>query len=663
MNTLRVFCLYLIVAFIGLSCAENDIESMDYDSYPYYIADDLGLIFNRNEIKYRVWSPTAEGARLNFYNKSLGGSKVSDVALTKSNLGTWMAIMDKSKEGLYYTVQVKIDGKWLDEVPGPYARAVGTNGQRGQIVDPSKCNPAGWRDDKGVGKKNKTDALIYEVHIRDFSIHPKSGMKNKGKYLAFTEAQTTTAGGTPTGLNHLKDLGVTHVHLLPTFDYLSVDESKLDTPQFNWGYDPQNYNVPEGSYSTNPADARVRIEEFKSMVMALHKAGIGVIMDVVYNHTGRVDGLSFEETVPGYYYRHMENGDLSNASGCGNEIASERSMVRKFIVNSLKYWMSEYHIDGFRFDLMGIHDQETMNLISTELSRLNPDVLLYGEGWTAGDSPLPENQRALKKYTHKMPGIAAFSDDIRDGVKGHWYDHKSKGFVSGNLNLRESVKFGIVGATSHSEIDYNHINNSDTAWAVEPGQCVCYVSCHDNHTLYDKLKIANPKASEEDIEKMHILSNAIVLTSQGIPFLHAGVDFMRTKDGVENSYQSPDSINQIVWSRKEKYAHVYQSYKDLVELRKEHPAFRLGTTESIQKNLHFLETDSSLIAYTIQAPEADSWDEILMIFNGSSQKSPFKLPEGLWQADFLNAAKNEGKIISGSIDIDPYSFSVLYKNY
>jgi len=663
MNTLRVFCLCIIIALTGFSCVENGIESMDYDSYPYYIADDLGLIFNRNEIKYRVWSPTAEGARLNFYKSPMGGSKVNSQELTKSNLGTWMTAMDKSAEGLYYTVQLKLNGEWQDEVPGPYARAVGTNGLRGQIVDPSKCNPQGWRSDKGVGKKKKTDALIYELHIRDFSIHPESGMENKGKYLAFTELQTATNDGTPTGVSHLKELGVTHVHLLPTFDYLSVDESKPDTPQFNWGYDPQNYNVPEGSYSTNAADASVRIEEFKSMVMALHSAGIGVIMDVVYNHTGRVDGLSFEETVPGYYYRHTKDGELSNASGCGNEIASERPMVRKFIVNSLKYWMKEYHIDGFRFDLMGIHDQETMNLISTELSRLNPDVLLYGEGWTAGDSPLAENQRALKKHTHKMPGIAAFSDDIRDGIKGHWYDHKSKGFVGGNLELRESVKFGIVGATPHKEINYDNINNSDTSWASEPSQCVCYVSCHDNHTLYDKLKIANPDASDDDIKKMHVLSNAIVLTSQGIPFLHAGVEFMRTKDGVENSYQSPDSINRIVWNQKEKHSEIYQSYKDLIKLRLEHPAFRLGTTESLQKNLSFLETDSSLIAYRIVAPEDDAWDEVLVVFNGGAKWVPFNLPEGLWQVEFLGARKDEGRIISGAIDIDPYSYSVFYKNY
>jgi len=384
----------------------------------------------------------------------------------------------------------------------------------------------------------------------------------------------------------------------------------------------------------------------------------------VYNHTGRVDGLSFEETVPGYYYRHTQNGDLSNASGCGNELASERSMVRKFMVNSLKYWMSEYHIDGFRFDLMGIHDRETMNLISTELSKINPDVLLYGEGWTAGDSPLPEDQRALKKYTHKIPGVAAFSDDIRDGIKGHWHDIKSKGFVGGNLNLRESVKFGIVGAIPHDQINYDHINNSDTAWAKEPSQCVSYVSCHDNHTLYDKLKIANPGASEEDIQKMHILSNAIVLTSQGIPFLHAGVDFMRTKYGEENSYQSPDSINQIDWQRKGKYDEVFKAYQDLVQLRKEHSAFRLGKTELIQKNLEFLESDSSLVAYTILAPENDSWDEILLTFNGSSDAKSLQLPKGLWQIEYLNSIRNEeGKIISGKIEAEPYSFSILYKIY
>ena len=652
---------FILFTVILSSCDHSESKKMDLDSYPYYIADDLGLVFNRDEIKYRIWSPTAEEAKLNFYKKPLGGEKIEELTLSESNLGSWMGRMNPEKEGLYYTVQVKINGKWQEEVPGPYAKAVGTNGLRGQIINPSMHYPKGWRYDKGVKLSKKTDALIYEVHIRDFSIHPESGMENKGKYLAFTEADTKTPKGIPTGVSHLKELGVSHVHLLPTFDYLSVDESMPDKPQFNWGYDPQNYNVPEGSYSSDPSDSRVRIEEFKSMVMALHQAGIGVIMDVVYNHTAKVDGLSFEETVPQYYYRHNDKGELSNATGCGNEVASERSMVRKFMINSLKYWMNEYHIDGFRFDLMGVHDQETMNHIRTELSRINPDVILYGEGWTAGDSPFPAEKRALKKYTANMPGIAAFSDDIRDGIKGHWSDRKAKGFVGGNLQLKESVKFGIVAATLNKQVDYSRVNDSDTAWADEPNQCMVYVSCHDNNTLYDKLKIANPSASEDEIIRMHILSNAIVLTSQGVPFLHAGVDFLRTKDGVENSYKSPDSINQIDWRRKEEYIEVFKAYSKLVKLRKAHPAFRLGSKAEIQERLNFLESDSSLIAYTIDAPESDNWKDVLVIFNGGSESNIFDLPDGKWQVAFYNSEEKEEEWLSGEQMTEPYSYSVLYK--
>jgi pullulanase len=321
---------------------------------------------------------------------------------------------------------------------------------------------------------------------------------------------------------------------------------------------------------------------------------------------------------------------LSDASGCGNEVASDQPMMRKFMVESLKYWMEEYHVDGFRFDLMAIHDIETMNQIEGELRKQNPNVLLYGEGWTAGDSPLPVEDRALKAHTHQMPGIAAFSDEIRDGLKCHWSSHESKGYVSGNFGLKESVKFGIVGAINHSQIDYKAVNNTDTAWAAEPHQCMVYVSCHDNHTLFDKLKIANPDASEEEIRKMHLLSNFVVLTSQGVPFLHAGVEFLRTKDGVENSYKSPDSVNRIDWDRKTQYQDHVDHYQELIQIRKAHPSFRLESAEEVRERLNFLETEESLLAYEIQSPEGDEWKRVMVIVNASQEKVKFSIPEGNW---------------------------------
>ena len=419
-----------------------------------------------------------------------------------------------------------------------------------------------------------------------------------------------------TGLDHIKELGVTHIHLLPSFDFMSIDETKLEEQNFNWGYDPQNYNVPEGSYSTNPADGNVRIREFKQLVKTLHENGLRIVMDVVYNHTGATMESNFNQIFPEYYYRMTPRGGFSDASACGNETASEKPMVRKFIIESVKYWAQEYHIDGFRFDLMGIHDITTMNEVSKALHEIDPTIFIYGEGWTAGDSPLKEKKRALKKYTFKMEGIAAFSDDMRDGVKGHVFTHHDRGFASGNPNSKESVKFGIVAATEHPQINYEAVNYSDYAWAKEPSQCINYVSCHDNHTLLDRLINSNPGEPESELIKMHKLANTIILTSQGVPFLHAGVEMLRTKQGVENSFKSPDSINQIDWSRKTEYLEVVNYYQKLIDLRKNHPAFRMPTKTMIQKHLSFIEMpDSNLIGYQIKGnANDDSWETDFIIF-------------------------------------------------
>jgi pullulanase len=616
-----------------MSCQQTEQKQTMDKEYPVYKNNDLGLTFGESGMTLKVWSPMAEAVKLNLYKQDVGEEKaLEEIEMNVETGGVWSAVLNAEKEGLYYTLQTEHEEGWSEEVPDPYVKAVGRNGKRGQLINPADAYPDNWSEDKrpDLSGMKPNDFLVYEVHVRDFSISENSGMENKGKFLAFTERGTKNSKGLSTGIDHLKEMGVTHVHLLPAFDFYTIDETRLDEPQYNWGYDPQNYNVPEGSYSTNPADGAVRIKEFKAMVQALHQEGIGVVMDVVYNHTSRTDGLSFEEIVPGYYYRHWNDSTLGNASGCGNETASEQPMMRKFMVESLKYWADEYHIDGFRFDLMAIHDMETMNEIERELRESNPNVLVYGEGWTAGDSPLPIEKRALKAHTSLMPGIGAFSDEIRDGLKGHWSSHESKGYVSGNFDLAESVKFGVVGGIEHPQIDYAAVNNTDTAWAAEPHQCMVYVSCHDNHTLYDKLKIANPDAGEKEIREMHLLSNFVVLTSQGVPFLHAGVEYLRTKQGVENSYQAPDSINQMDWDEKSLNLYHVEQYQALIKLRREHPSFRLGSAHEVRGRVVFLDSPEGVLAYRIESPKEDEWKSVVVVVNASNALVEWNLPKGNW---------------------------------
>lgn len=655
---------FLIFGLIGIlsNCQTEDVVKNTGDSFPVYRGHDLGLTFKDAGMEIKVWSPRADSMVLRIYDTDEDSHELQKLDLIKNDTGIWYSSLPNKYMGLYYTLQAQHGTKWSTEVPDPYVKATGRNGKRGQFLNPAAINPTGWESDRSPELKSAADIVIYELHIRDFSVHPESGMTHKGKYLAFTERGTTTPDGIVTGVDHLVDLGITHVHLLPSFDFMSIDESKPDIASYNWGYDPQNYNVPEGSYASDAADGAVRILEFKAMVQALHDAGIRVIMDVVYNHTGRTDGLAFEELVPGYYYRHRADGTFSNASGCGNEMASEKPMMRKFMVESLKYWMDEYHIDGFRFDLMAIHDQETMRTIEQELHAIRPDVFLYGEGWTADESPLPKEDRSLKMFTYKLPNIAAFSDEMRDGIKGHWHDHTAKGFASGNTQSREAVKFGVVGAVDHPDINYDLVNEGNPAWATDPVQCIGYVSCHDNHTLYDKLKIANPDADEASIRKMHILSNTIVLTSQSIPFLHAGVEFMRTKQGVENSYQSPDSINQIDWSSKSAHPDLMDHYKSLIVLRKDHPVFNLGKGDEVRERLHFLDSDAHLLAYRIAAPEDDSWSDVVIVFNGSDAAHPLILPEGEWQRYSRDLISSTGATMAqNQIVIPSFDFAILYK--
>ncbi len=648
------------------SMTNNNLAFNPYKDYPIYEGNDLGVQYAKEKTVLKLWSPEAEQVKLKLYKTSLGDDVIEEIDCVKNDQGLWVAKLDGDQKDRYYTFQAKFHGKWNAENVDLYAKAIGVNGKRGQIIDFSETNPEGWEEDKSPELKNPTDAIIYELHIRDLSISPNSGIKNKGKYTAFTEEGTQNKGET-TGVDHIKDMGVTHVHLLPAFDHRSIDETKLDSAQFNWGYDPQNYNAPEGSYSTNPEDGKVRIKEFKEMVQSMHKKGLRVVMDVVYNHTGYTHDSNFDQLVPGYYYRQWEKDEkYSDAAACGNETASDREMMRKFMIESVLYWAKEYHIDGFRFDLMAIHDIETMNQLAAALKKIDPSIIIYGEGWTAQDSPLPEKYRALKMHASQMKDVAVFSDDIRDAVKGNVFDEKSTGFISGNKEMKEAVKIGIVAAGKHPQIKYEKGYYAKQPYANNPTDVVNYVSCHDNHTLYDKLKVSREDVSEDDIIKMHKLANTIVMTSQGIPFLHAGVEMKRTKKGEHNSYKSPDSINQIDWDLKSKNKELVQYYKDLIELRKNHPAFRIISNEMVQNKLEFIEVDDEqLIVYELKDhANHDEWKNILLIFNGSDKRKEIILPKGNWTSVLWGYSfeKDQQEQFAKKIQVPNYSATILYQN-
>ena len=664
MKFLKAFV--LLFSLMPLVSFKPAFVQVPFQTDPVYNGTDLGVSFSPQKTVFKVWSPKASAVKLMLYAAGQGGSPTRTINLTKGNDGVWETAVNQNIKNQYYTFQANENGKWLLEKPDIYAKAVGVNGKRGMVADLAATDPSGWKNDKRPTLKNFTDIIIYELHIRDLSVSKNSGIKHKGKFLGLTETGTKSPDGEPTGLDHIKELGVTHIHLLPSFDFSSIDESKPELNQYNWGYDPLNYNVPEGSYSTNPYDGNVRIREFKQMVQALHAKGLRVILDVVYNHTSDINNSNFTQFAPGYFYRHNLDGTYSNGTACGNETASEQAMMRKFMVESVAYWAKEYHLDGFRFDLMGVHDIETMNAISNTLHKIDPTIFIYGEGWTAGASPLPEDQRAVKKNTFKLKEIAAFSDDIRDGLKGGFSDVKAKGFVSGAPGLAESVKFGIAASTQHPQINYKAVNYSKVPWANQPDQAINYVSCHDDNTLFDRLKISNPDASEQDLIKMDKLSNAVVLTSQGVAFLHAGAEMLRTKQGVANSYNSPDSINELDWSRKKTYKSVFNYYKQLVALRKNHAAFRMPTTTMIQQHLKFTETnDPNLIQYQLtDHANGDQWKDILVLLNGNRADKTINLPAGNWvlvgNGDKIDE-KCIQKITSSTITLPATTASVLYK--
>ncbi|PDZ29909.1 type I pullulanase [Bacillus toyonensis] len=592
------------------------IRSEEFDKLFYYSGNDLGNIYSPQHTKFRVWAPTASEAKLVTYKK--WNDKIgTEINMQQGEKGTWKAEIKGNQKGLFYTYKVKIGDKWTEAVD-PYVRAASVNGDKGVVIDLNETNPKKWK-----ANKKPEDAIIYELHVRDLSIQPESGIKQKGKYLGVTEKGTKGPEGVKTGLDHMKDLGVTHVQFLPIFDYASVNEETLNEPQYNWGYDPKNFNVPEGSYSTNPYEPTVRITELKQMIQVLHDNNLRVVMDVVYNHMYNAAESNFHKLVPGYYYRYNEDGTFANGTGVGNDTASERKMMRKFMVDSVTYWAKEYNLDGFRFDLMGIHDYETMNEIRKAVDQIDPSIILHGEGWDL-NTPLAAELKANQKNAEKMKGIAHFNDNIRDGLKGSVFEEKENGFVNGKQNMEDRIKKGITAG-----IDYD--TNSSTY--QDPEQVLTYVEAHDNHTLWDKLELTNPGDSAEVRKQMHKLSSSILLTSQGIPFLHAGQEFMRTKYGDHNSYKSPDSINQMDWLRRAAYNNEVDYMKGLIDLRKKYPAFRMTSTEQIKKHISFIDAPKNVIAYSIDGKGNGNKNENFMVAHNANRESvDITLPsKGPWK--------------------------------
>lgn len=644
----------------------DQLES--YDKYPCYYGNDLEIVYTPEQSVFTLWAPSASKARLNLYSSGEGGDPEEQLEMEIANDGTWRVNVDRDLKGTFYTFQIEKDGKWLEETPGIWAKAIGTNGNRAAVIDWNETNPEGWESDRAPELKMYSDIILYELHHRDFSIAPDSGIENKGKFLALTETGTKTPEGESSGLDHLKELGVTHIHILPSFDFATIDETKLHENNYNWGYDPKNYNVPDGSYSTDPSNPVTRIREFKEMVKSLHQNGFRVVLDVVYNHTASTDHSNFNLTVPGYFYRQNPDGSYSNASGCGNETASEREMVRQYIIESVKFWAKEYHIDGFRFDLMGVHDIETMNKLREELMKINPTIFVYGEGWTAGDSPLPQEKRAVRDNVNQMEGIAVFCDDFRDGVRGSTFDEQNPGYASGNINGHyEPVKFGIVGGIEHPQVDYSGLLYSSSPYTAAPSQLVNFISCHDGYTLVDKLKLSvTGDHAAEELMPIDKLAHTILLTSQGIPFIRGGEEIMQDKQGEPNSFKSPDSVNRINWSFKAKNRDLFDYIKGLIELRKAHPAFRIPTVEGVQQWLHFLDTGSSgVIAYTLgEYANGDEWKEILVAYNGNRHPADFNIPEYEWTVICRDGKINLGsqeKISGGNIQIAASSALILYR--
>jgi pullulanase len=608
------------------------------------------MSYTPQQTQFTLFAPNdAKKVTVRIYQEGQGGKAIKTVKMQRTANEKWTATVKGDLMGKFYTFDM---GR--GECPGVFAKAVGVNGKRGAIVDLQKTDPEHWCCDQRPVVKSPADLVIYEMHHRDFSI-ARPDAKYPGKFLALSE---------PWAIDHLKVLGVNAIHILPSYDYGSVDETRLDTPQYNWGYDPVNYNVPEGSYSTDPYQPEVRIREFKQMVQALHQAGIRVILDVVYNHTYDIDHSNFQRTYPDYFYRKTADGTYSNGSGCGNETASDKPMMRKFMLESVKYWINEYHIDGFRFDLMGVHDIQTMNEIRQMVDEIDPTIYIYGEGWSAGSCAYPQEQLGMKANITKMPSVAAFSDEIRDALRGPFSDDTKPGWLGGQPE-EESIKYGITGAISHPQVDMTKVNYSKTPWALEPTQMVSYVSCHDDMCLVDRLKASIPGITQEELIRLDLLAQTAVFTSQGVPFMLCGEELLRTKKGVHNSFESPDDINHLDWSNKARYPQVFEYYKNLIALRKNHPAFRLGNADLVRKHLEFLQTPQATIAWRLKNYAGrDNWRDIIVILNADKKAVEITIPQGSYTIVCKEGVINEnglGTLQGDKAVVSPQSAMILYR--
>ncbi len=632
------------------------------DKYTY-TGNDLGASYSKNKTVFRLWAPTAQEASVNLYESGKPWEKdlKEEVKMTSDKNGTWIAEVQGDLKGTYYTFKVVLDG--LDvEACDPYARTTGVNGKRAMVIDLDSTNPQGWDEDKNPHAGIKmTDAMIYELHIRDFSVDENGNIKDAGKYTAFTKTGTKTKGGNPTGIDYLKSLGVTHIHLMPFYDFGSVDENLQTTERFNWGYDPVNFNVPEGSYSTDPYNGETRVKEAKQMIKSLHDNSLSVVMDVVYNHVYSGKDFCINRLVPGYFSRINTDGTYSNGSGCGNDTASERSMVRKYIVDSVCYWADEYHIDGFRFDLVGLLDVDTINEIVKEVHKNHPDVIFYGEGWSMNTDITKENViLATQKASDKTPSFAYFNDNIRDNLKGSVFNTSETGWASGAKNCEKSLKASFM---------------ANETWCKNPTQIIQYASCHDNNTLFDRIATARPKIDEETRIKMNNLAAAYYLTSEGVPFMQAGEEILRTKvkeDGTfdDNSYNSGDKINCIKWENLDdkKYQENLEFYKGLISFRKEHSLLRLDSRNEIDKRVTPIENlDENVIAFTMdnedKKVEGEPSEKIILVFNPNEKGTSISLPKGKWNVcvNGKKAGCTSLGAVSNNVTVEPFSTMILVK--
>ena len=635
-------------------------STAEFEAEFTYEGNDLGAVWTKESTTFRVWAPTATSVMINLYETGdpAATDLIDQLEMTKDVQGTWVLEVNGDMNGVYYTYQVDVEGKTV-EACDPYARTTGVNGRRAMVIDLDSTDPEGWETDTDPHyDEGITDAVIYELHVRDLSMDSSSGIQNKGKFLGLIKTGTTNLQGIPTGLDHIKNLGVTHIHLLPSYDYGSIDEANLQENNFNWGYDPQNYNVPEGSYSTDPFNGEVRVKEFKQMVKGLHDNGISIIMDVTYNHVYDAKEFCFNKIVPGYFSRINGDGIYSNGSCCGNDTASERSMVRKYIVDSVKYWADEYHIDGFRFDLVGLIDTVTVNEIVQTVHKKHPNVIFYGEGWSMDTELTKEGYTmATQANSEEVPNFAFFSDTIRDAIRGPMSSGSKPGYCSGGSGFSGTIVSCFKGMPS---------------WCKTPTQTINYASCHDNHALFDRITMSTPDNTFEERVRMNNLAAAIIMTSQGTPLFQAGEEMLRSKpleDGTydHNSYKSPDSVNSLKWNNldQEIYQDTYRYYQGLIAFRKAHPALRMTDAELVKESITAItDPNSSVLAFEIAGGvNGEESDGLYVIFNPRSEAASMDLPEGQWTV-YINgedAGTTPLSTVEGTVSVDPISAMVLVK--